>query len=423
MEEPKRKEPMSEEERAKLAQKLDEDLDRFMETMAAQSKENAEKKPFDFDEWCKELDKNPLFMKDLKPDENGELPESIQALQALKYDEDEAEDRVEQAERHKNEGNKHFKFKKYRWAIDAYTNGLKACCADAKLNAVLYANRAAANRHIGNIRTAIRDSVFARKFDPTHCKAILRCAECLLELGYGERCLQWVEFNLASLMEESTKPENSEKAAEIEKCLETLDGLRKEAVRKVMEEKRNARREMLLAKQDLEKKRNLLGAFKARNLRFRPPILLDDPDVFEWSQIAVELPQLNQHPTVYLGDDDELVWPLLLQYPQVGQTDTILDCSENATIASLVAEVLSTPASWDPTHEFRSDNVRFFVALDVFEEEQVAEVHQEQTLREILSSKDVVVVKGLPVIQVYAKNRLAVALEAVCDGRYRFRNK
>lgn len=37
MEEPKRKEPMSEEERAELARKLDEDLDRFMETMAAQS--------------------------------------------------------------------------------------------------------------------------------------------------------------------------------------------------------------------------------------------------------------------------------------------------------------------------------------------------------------------------------------------------
>lgn len=37
MEEPKRKEQMSEEERAELARKLDEDLDQFMETMAAQS--------------------------------------------------------------------------------------------------------------------------------------------------------------------------------------------------------------------------------------------------------------------------------------------------------------------------------------------------------------------------------------------------
>ena len=44
----------------------------------------------------------------------------------MKYD-DEGEneaDRQDNAERFKEEGNKHFKNNKYRWAIDCYTNGI-----------------------------------------------------------------------------------------------------------------------------------------------------------------------------------------------------------------------------------------------------------------------------------------------------------
>lgn len=40
----------------------------------------------------------------------------------MKYDED-GEDKTDSARHNKDEGNKHFKFKKYRWAIDCYTNG------------------------------------------------------------------------------------------------------------------------------------------------------------------------------------------------------------------------------------------------------------------------------------------------------------
>ncbi len=40
-----------------------------------------EKKPFDFDEFCKELDQHPAFMRDLKPLENGEYHGAVQALQ------------------------------------------------------------------------------------------------------------------------------------------------------------------------------------------------------------------------------------------------------------------------------------------------------------------------------------------------------
>lgn len=41
----------------------------------------------------------------------------------MKYDEESAEDLQFSAERHKDEGNKHFKLKKYRWATDCYSEG------------------------------------------------------------------------------------------------------------------------------------------------------------------------------------------------------------------------------------------------------------------------------------------------------------
>lgn len=56
-----------------------------------------------------------------------------------------------QAKQYKDDGNKNFELKKYRWAIDSYTQGIKVRCADAKLNAVLYANRAACHVRLGKL--------------------------------------------------------------------------------------------------------------------------------------------------------------------------------------------------------------------------------------------------------------------------------
>lgn len=45
-------------------------------------------------------------------------------IQSMKYDKEDDEDKQMNAEHHKEEGNKHFKFKKYRWATDCYSNGI-----------------------------------------------------------------------------------------------------------------------------------------------------------------------------------------------------------------------------------------------------------------------------------------------------------
>ena len=56
---------------------------------------------------------------------------------------------LEKAETYKDDGNESFKRKKYRWAIDHYTEGIKCNAPDKLLNAVLYSNRAAAHFHKG----------------------------------------------------------------------------------------------------------------------------------------------------------------------------------------------------------------------------------------------------------------------------------
>lgn len=54
-----------------------------------------------------------------------------------------------QALTHKKDGNRYFQLKKYRNAIESYTEGIKIRCPDRTLNAQMFANRAAAHFHLG----------------------------------------------------------------------------------------------------------------------------------------------------------------------------------------------------------------------------------------------------------------------------------
>lgn len=58
-----------------------------MDELAAKSAKNKRKKPFDFGEWCREIDNHPAFMKELKKseeaDENGEYSAELQAIQVF----------------------------------------------------------------------------------------------------------------------------------------------------------------------------------------------------------------------------------------------------------------------------------------------------------------------------------------------------
>lgn len=59
---------------------------------------------------------------------------------------------LELATSYKDDGNFNFKYKNYRLAIIAYTEGIKVKCKNFELNATLYNNRSAAHYFLKNFR-------------------------------------------------------------------------------------------------------------------------------------------------------------------------------------------------------------------------------------------------------------------------------
>ena len=106
------------------------------------------------------MERIPFFMS--KPPESIDPDKDIalSALQQLKYETSTAEGR---AMAHKEEGNEHFRTKKYKLAVEEYSAGIKEKCSDGSLNAVLYCNRAAAQYHIGKARGGVGRGEWGRE--------------------------------------------------------------------------------------------------------------------------------------------------------------------------------------------------------------------------------------------------------------------
>ncbi|XP_072275802.1 tetratricopeptide repeat protein 4 [Pyxicephalus adspersus] len=159
----------------------DEVMDQFMDKFRTHKYKGA----FNEERWEEEFNKIPMFMKKAPDDDTEKTPE-LACLQSILTDDPE-----ELARFCKDEGNDYFKEKKYKKAIEAYTEGIKKNCKDQELNAVLYTNRAAAQFHIGNYRSSLNDAIAARKQKPDHLKAIIRGVLCFMEIKNYSEALKW----------------------------------------------------------------------------------------------------------------------------------------------------------------------------------------------------------------------------------------
>lgn len=92
------------------------------------------------DEFLKEMERHPLFMRTLNPADTSENLE-LEALQALAYE----GTPLEIAKNFKEQGNEAFREKRYRDALEFYTKGISSKCEDFELESTLLLNRAAAN--------------------------------------------------------------------------------------------------------------------------------------------------------------------------------------------------------------------------------------------------------------------------------------
>uniref|UniRef100_A0A3B5BNC8 Tetratricopeptide repeat domain 4 n=2 Tax=Stegastes partitus TaxID=144197 RepID=A0A3B5BNC8_9TELE len=168
----------------------DDGMDEFMDRFKSQRY----KQGFTENNWEEEFNKIPMFMKTAPEEIDPQKFPELACLQSIIHDEDRPPE--EQAKWLKDEGNAYFKEKNYQKAVVSYTAGLTKKCGDQELNTVLLTNRAAAHFYLGNMRSALNDAAAAKKIKPDHLKALIRGAQCCIELRNFPEAVQWCDEGL-----------------------------------------------------------------------------------------------------------------------------------------------------------------------------------------------------------------------------------
>ncbi|CAB0042686.1 unnamed protein product [Trichogramma brassicae] len=156
------KEGYTEEERAELAAKLEQELDDWIDSCEKPYTEG-----WPEDRWEEEMEKHPFFMSRVSDDPTQVSP-LIEGLQQLKYGE-EYNTPDELAQSYKEDGNFNYKHKKYTQAVYIYT----------------------------------KDCRSALQFSPQYIKPMHTAAKCCLELKNNDQCIQFCNQILNILKKEN----------------------------------------------------------------------------------------------------------------------------------------------------------------------------------------------------------------------------
>uniref|UniRef100_F7DTS6 Tetratricopeptide repeat domain 4 n=1 Tax=Ornithorhynchus anatinus TaxID=9258 RepID=F7DTS6_ORNAN len=308
---------------------------------------------FNRDTWEEEFDKIPMFMKKPPSEIDPTQHPDLACLQSMIFDDERPPE--EQAKMYKDEGNDYFKDKDYQKASTSYSEGLKKSC-DPDLRAVLFTNRAAAQFHLGNLRSALSDVSAARKLRPNHLKAIIRGALCHLELKNFAEAVSWCQ--------EGLKLDSTEK-----KLLE----VRTKADRLQRAGQRDARKAKLKEQKARVQREALLRAIQERDIKLLPLAAGEKEDDEEEEDEGGSL-GVGPIPgaTVSLGEDDRLTWPVLFLYPEHGQTDFISAFHEDSRFIDHLAVMFAgEPPPWDLEQKYQPSHLELY-----FEDDQRGEIYQ-----------------------------------------------
>ncbi|XP_052685420.1 tetratricopeptide repeat protein 4-like [Crassostrea angulata] len=367
--------PESKEEKIR---RLNQELEDFIAAEVAKSQEKTGDEK-SFEEILQEIETHPAFMKDV--DYTKPLSKEMEGLMRIKY---EQQDPTCNAEAFKEDGNVEFKKKRYDIAVDNYTAGIKIKCPDKTLNAVLYSNRAAAQFYKQNYRSALQDAIIARKFKPDHMKAIVRGAQCCMEMKkYAEASL-WSDLGLA-----------------IEETNTVLLEIRQKAEKLRSIQEKEKRKEEAKERKELAEHKKLITAIKSRGIRLAG--LADkgyDPLLF--TNVELHNPSGAK---VYVDAENTLHWPVLFMYPEHTQTDYIEDFNENHTFEDHIFHMFGPdvpPASWDLDKKYKPENLLIY-----YEDKEKTTLHQISpscTLLEALQNKWFLVDAGTPCFIILVNN-------------------
>ncbi|XP_035996804.1 tetratricopeptide repeat protein 4 [Fundulus heteroclitus] len=370
----------------------DDGMDAFMDRFKSQRYKNA----LSENKWEEEFNKIPMFMKtapeEIDPKEYPELA----CLQSIIHDEDRSPE--EQAKSLKDEGNSYFKEKNYKYAVVAYTAALKKKCEDQELNAVLLTNRAASHFHLGNMRSALNDAAAAKKIKPDHLKALIRGAQCCMELRNFSGAVQWCDEGLKA------HPTDNK-----------LRELRASADKHKRAAERDARKAKIKEKKLHGEKEALLAAIKERGIKlFQPtksrPEGSDSEGEDERASAGIAQLSLDglssQEVTgaqVFLDQQGSLHWPVLFLYPEHQQSDFISAFCENSSFRDHLFVMFGEELPpWDTDRKYQPQNLQLY-----FEDEAKETLHQvdpDVSLLKILQHKRFFVKAGTPSFIVLVKD-------------------
>ncbi|KAL7022144.1 hypothetical protein ACKWTF_012151 [Chironomus riparius] len=311
---------ISEEERIKLAEKLDRDLDEFIGSL----EQKRYKDGWSEENWQEEFDRHPFFMKKA-PEPGEEIHPMLEGLQQLKFDPEENSPE-ELAEKYKEDGNYWMKHKKYRIAIMNYTEGLNHSSGheNKELIANLYNNRSLAQFLLQNYRSAYVDAQNALKYKSKYDKVKLRIIKCNMELKkYDEACKDVEKFILED-------PSNKD-----------LIDVQKTALAKKAEKLRNERKAQMEEKKKRQEFQTLVQVLIQRNVKFEEIQRGDLISLLSIETIRPKIEPLENFP-VSLDQQGSLYWPIVFCYPEFTITDILQRTHEMQTLNECLEDMFSS---------------------------------------------------------------------------------
>ncbi|NXD77264.1 TTC4 protein, partial [Halcyon senegalensis] len=293
-----------------------------------------------------------------------------------------------------NEGNEYFREKDYRRAVIAYTEGLRKKSEDPELNAVLHANRGAAEFYLGNYRSALNDAIQAKKLKPTHLKAIIRGALCHMELKNFSEAIAWCEEGLRIDSKEKKLVEMRAKA----------DKLKRDTTCPVTDCYFFCSYSPHHTWLGFEVWFFLLPTLQERNIKlvFEPS---DEEEELSDGLAEISLDGFHSNSAtgtkVHLDADGNLNWPVLFLYPEHEQTDFIAAFHENSRFIDHLMVMFAELPPWDLERKYLPSNLELY-----FEDEERAEMYElnpEHTLLQVLQHKRYFVKAGTPTVLAFVR--------------------
>jgi len=290
--------------------------------------------------WDEEMnfDDHPFFMKPEQMENAMEDNEMLQALQALKYDED-PQETIKSFYKEANTMFKdhYVKDKSNRFYIkrilQKYTECIYLAPEDQELKAKILSNRALINIGLKNFGRVIEDCDEAIRCFPSFVKPYFRKCEAQLGLDRPQDAIDTAKLGLE-------QEKNKDLTVLLKTCAARLDFL---------EQKKKEREERLTLLQD-------------RNFK-----LMTEKSIVLGKTMTFSMPVARSR-AVNFDTDGNMSCPVAFLYPEFSQWDYVEKATEDTTLENIYGEIFQAGLPWDTNGYYRfPEDLEAYVQLNSVE--------------------------------------------------------